>query len=117
MSRRDPTVTVREMLDFVEEARTLAAGHSRDDLGRDLAFTRSSERVIELIGEAAKRLPQEIRDAAKSVKWSEVIGMRNQLIHAYHTISHDIVWDVLQNKLDALEHALREVLRKLQGAR
>ena len=68
MSRHDPKVTLREMLDFIAEARAMLPGRKPDDLGSDMVFTHSAERLIELRGEAANRLPPEIRAAAPSVR-------------------------------------------------
>jgi uncharacterized protein with HEPN domain len=86
MSRHDPKVTLREMPDFIAEARALLPGGKLVDLGSDMVFTRSAERLIELLGEAANRLPHELRAAARDVPWESIIGMRNRLIHGYNTV-------------------------------
>jgi uncharacterized protein with HEPN domain len=53
-------------------------------------------RSIELIGEAATRLPDDVRLAAPAIPWREIVAMRNQLIHSYLGVDLDVVWNVVQ---------------------
>ncbi len=110
MSKRDPAETLRQMRDFVDEACGLAKGKSRGDLDNDLGFRRHAERVAELIGEAANRLPPEIRDAWPLVPWRQIISMRNWLIHGYDGIDTDILWDVLDHHAPELGPKIDEIL-------
>ena len=96
MATRDPLDTLRQMRGFALEANDLAASGSRQLLEDDLGFRRHSERVAELIGEAATRLPEEMRVAWPNVPWRPMISMRNWLIHGYDGIDVDILWDVLE---------------------
>ncbi len=102
MATRDPLETLQQMREFSIEARDLAADRQLDDLNNDLGFRRHAERVAELIGEAATRLPEEVRDASPEVPWRQMIGMRNWLIHGYDGIDAEILWDVLSNKAGEL---------------
>ena len=95
MAARDPLNTLRQMREFAHEANQLAARGSREFLDEDLGFRRHAERVAELIGEAASRLPDDVRESWPSVPWRQMIGMRNSLIHGYDGIDTDILWDVL----------------------
>jgi uncharacterized protein with HEPN domain len=67
-------------------------------------------RSLEVIGEATKRVPAEIRDANPHVEWRSMARMRDRLIHDYFGVDLDIVWDVLQTKVPALRDAVREIL-------
>ena len=102
MATRDPLETLNQMREFSIEARDLASDRELGDLNDDLGFRRHAERVAELIGEAATRLPEAVRDASPKVPWRQMIGMRNWLIHGYDGIDAEILWDVLSKKAGEL---------------
>jgi uncharacterized protein with HEPN domain len=101
------------MREFAEEAAQLAEGKSLHDLETDLPFRRHAERVAELIGEAANRLPKELQQAWPGVPWREMIGMRNWLIHGYDGTDAEILWDVLSLRAGQLLPVLDEMIESL----
>jgi uncharacterized protein with HEPN domain len=98
------------MQDFAAEACQLAQQGSREALDTDLGFRRHAERVAEVIGEAATRLPEELRAAWPDVPWRQIISMRNWLIHGYDGIDAEILWDVLNQRAAALGGRLEEII-------
>ena len=81
-------VRLRHMLDAAREAIAFGAGRTSDDLARDRVLTLALVKCIEIIGEAAK-VSAETRASAPQTPWSDIIGMRNRLIHAYFDRRHD----------------------------
>jgi uncharacterized protein with HEPN domain len=67
-------------------------------------------RNLEVIGEAARTIPNEVREKAREIEWHKIMALRNILIHEYFGVNLKIVWDVIQNKLDAVENACRRLL-------
>ncbi len=67
-------------------------------------------RNLEIIGEAARTIPDEVRDKAAEIEWYKIIALRNILIHEYFGVNLKIVWDVIQNKLETLESTCRKLL-------
>ncbi len=95
MSERDRRITLLQIGEFCQQACQLGKDGSRQQLVFDWKYRLAAERAVELIGEAASRLPAEIRDTHPNVPWREIIAMRNRLIHGYDGVDCDILWDVL----------------------
>jgi len=77
----------------------------QDDLRYDAIL-----RNIEIIGEAAKRIPAQIRDKYPEIEWRKISGLRDITAHEYFSISDEIVWDVIQNKIPGLILQIENVL-------
>lgn len=71
-------------------------------------------RHLQIIGEAARVLPQEVRDLAPEIPWSNIIGMRNILVHGYFEIDTDIVWNAATRDVPALKPAMEKLLKTLE---
>lgn len=92
MSRRDPLVSVHHMLDHAREAIDLVRGRSRPDLDTDRMLNLALVRLMEVVGEAATRVPEEFRLRHAEVPWRDVADLRNRLIHGYDAVNFDILW-------------------------
>lgn len=110
MSRREPQLTLAQMLAYAREARELAQGKTRADLDQERLLELSVLRILEVIGEAATRLPDELRARHPEVPWGSIIGLRNRLIHAYDEVDLDIVWDILTLDLPDLIAQLEQLI-------
>ena len=88
----------------------LMEGRDRAALLDDPTNSRAIVRSLEVIGEAVKKLPDEVRSKYPHVEWADMAGMRDVLIHHYFGIDYDIVWDVLQNEIPDLHHELQRMI-------
>jgi uncharacterized protein with HEPN domain len=87
------------------------ASISKEDFLKDETLRRAFVRSLEVIGEAAKKVPEEFRVRHPQIEWRAMAGMRDRLIHGYFGVDHDLVWEVVTQKVPALQ---REVGRILQ---
>ena len=90
------------MRDHAREAMILLSGKSRADLEADRVLSLAVVRLLEILGEAARRVPSEMQQLHPSIPWSYIIGMRNRLIHGYDRVDLDIVWSVVVADLPSL---------------
>ncbi len=69
-------------------------------------------RAFEIIGEAARQIPENVREANSEIPWREIIGMRNKLTHEYFGVNTKVVWRTVQEDLPVIIPALRKLLDK-----
>ncbi len=112
MTRHDPLVRVRHMLDHAREAAELARERTRADLDSDRQLNLALVRLMEIVGEAAARVPEEFRAGHPQVPWRQVAGLRNRLIHGYDAVDFDILWAILRQDLPPLIERLQAVVQE-----
>jgi uncharacterized protein with HEPN domain len=112
--RHDPAISLRQMLDHAVEALEMAEGRSRADLDRNRMLNLALVRLLEILGEAAARVPAEERDCRPGIPWGTLIGLRNRLIHAYDQVDFDILWQILSTDLPSLVQELRRCLASIE---
>ena len=110
--RQRAKLYVNDMLSYARLAHTFVVGVSRDEFDANPEKQLAVVRALEVIGEAAKGVPNEVRALAPGVPWKQIAGMRDKLIHHYFGVKLDTVWEVATRDLAALEPEL-EVLAKL----
>jgi uncharacterized protein with HEPN domain len=110
MSRHDPNVLLHDMLDYAAKAVRFCEGKSQADFEQDEMLQLAVARAVELIGEAASRVPRDVRDSHPTIPWSDIIGTRSRLIHGYDRVDLQIVWNTIQADLPPLIDALRLIL-------
>ena len=81
----------------------------------DRYFASAIMREFEVLGEAASAMSKETRSQFSHIPWKAVIGMRNQLIHAYFAIDHDIVWKTIQTALPDLISQIEQSIALLSN--
>ena len=112
MSRHDPMVRVRHMLDHAREAVEMVKGKTRADLDADRQLNLALVRLVEVLGEAAARIPDDFRARYPQVPWRQIVGMRHRMIHDYDVIDLDILWAVLRQDLPPLIEQLEAIVRE-----
>ncbi len=110
MTRHEDDVRLRHMLDHAEEALAMVQGRTRADLDKDRPLNLSLVRLLEIIGEAAARVDSGQRALYSDIPWSQIVGLRNRLIHGYDSVDFDILWEIVTNDLPSLITALKKML-------
>ncbi|MDQ3398518.1 MAG: DUF86 domain-containing protein [Deinococcota bacterium] len=109
---RSPLEYLRHILD--EASYLLEVSHALDKeafLG-DATLKRAFVRSLEVIGEATKQLPDELRAAYPEIAWRALAGMRDKLIHHYFGVDYELVWDVVVGKIPTLKEQVAHILEQ-----
>ncbi len=110
MSKHEALVRYRHMLDNAYKVRELTIGKSRQDLDTDWVRTLALVRLLEVIGEAANRVPAAEQSLRPQVPWSQLVGLRNRLIHGYDSIDLDILYQIVSSDIPPLIQILETIV-------
>jgi uncharacterized protein with HEPN domain len=103
---RDWRMYVNDMRAACQRIESYSAGLTREEFGQHGLAYDAIVRNIELLGEAARQIPVEIRAGVPGIEWTKIIALRNILIHGYFGIDDDILWDVVTNRVAPLRTTL-----------
>ena len=87
-------------------------GLTKEDFLRDETLKRAAVRSLEIIGEATKKIPADFKIQWDWIKWKNMAGMRDRLIHDYMGVNYNIVWDVMKNIIPELYVQINGVIEK-----
>jgi uncharacterized protein with HEPN domain len=102
------------LVDFIEEAQTLVASRTLEEVASDPVRLRAFERVMELVGECAKRVPLELREKYPAVPWRQITGMRDVISHAYEDLAYEILWSAAEKDFPKLRAEVQRMLAELE---
>jgi len=110
MPERDWQLFLRDINTCIERIDIYLAGLSCKDFFNDQKTMDAVMRNLEIIGEAAKKLPENIKEKYPNVEWRKLAGLRDILIHHYFGIDEDIIWDVLAKKIPEVKAELNKIV-------
>ena len=101
----------KEVIEYIKHIRdecayiiSVSQGLSKNDFPDDETLKRAITRSLEIIGEAAKKVPADFKVKWNTIQWKNMAGMRDRLIHDYIGVNYSIVWDVIKNKIPDLHN-------------
>ena len=106
---REWRLYVADMREFCARIAEYTDGLSREEFEKTRLVYDATLRNLELIGEAARHVPEEARAKAPDVPWRRVVAVRNILIHGYLGLDNDVIWDIVQNEIGKLLRALEKL--------
>jgi uncharacterized protein with HEPN domain len=107
----EPRDYLLHILGETEYLRRASASTTAEAFLTDETLKRAFVRSVEIIGEAVKKLPEDVRTSHPEIPWSAIARMRDRVIHGYFGVDYQLVWDVVQNKIPELADAVETILR------
>jgi uncharacterized protein with HEPN domain len=101
---------LRHMLDHAREAVAFACDKTRADLDADRLLNLALMRLLEIIGEAAGRVPEDVRVRHPEIPWPQIVGLRNRLVHGYDSVDLDILWQIVTSDLPPLIASIESII-------
>ncbi len=106
MSKRPVELLVDDICEAIDRAEQYIKGISFDAFSKDQKTIDAVVRNLEIIGEAANRLPDEFKEKHSDIEWNKVVGLRHRIVHEYFGIDDAIIWQILQKDLPSLRQTL-----------
>lgn len=109
---RDYTLYLRDILDAMDAIEKFVEGVEFDEFKRDDKTSSAVIRKFEIIGEAAKKVSEEIKNKHTEVPWKEMAGMRDRPIHFYFGVKYELVWDTIKDVIPKIKPLIRRILEE-----
>jgi len=112
MSKRNWKLFVEDILESIGLIESYISNMNFDDFQKDRKTIDAVVRNLEIIGEASRGIPEEIKNNHPEIDWKGIIGLRNRIAHEYFGISVSIVWEIIKSDLPALKEKIKHLLKE-----
>lgn len=110
--KKEDSVYLKHILDAINDIDEFAKGMDKESFLSNKAIKYAVARSIEIIGEASKHLSKKFTGQHKDIRWEDICGMRDKLIHDYIGVDYAIVWKVIERDIPVLKKKVRGVLKQ-----
>ncbi len=107
--KRDIRLFIQDILDNITDIESFSKGLNKEKFESDRLRQNAIIRSLEIIGEAAKNIPDSIRGKYPSIEWKKIAGFRDVLSHAYFGVSMDRVWNIIVLDLPKLKKEISNI--------
>lgn len=115
MSKRDVRLFLKDILKAIKKTQRFVSGKNFGNFEHNDLLIDGVTRNLEVIGEAAKQIPEDFRKRYKQINWNQVVGFRNIAIHEYFEVDIEMVWTIATKQLDPVKQAVKRMIDDLDG--
>ncbi len=117
MNKKDHLIFLEHILESIKDIESYSKGISKNRFFKDKQLQDAIVRRIEIIGEAVRNIPDDVKNKYATISWKEIVGTRDIFIHHYFGIDLEIVWSIVKNDLPDLKKKIRTVLEDIEKTR
>lgn len=110
--KKDPFVFIKHIIDAINSVENFTKGLSKNHFLKSEEKQYAVMRALEIIGEAAKNVPEKFREKYSNIPWKKISGTRDKLIHLYFGVNLDLIWKVVKEDLPKLKKQVEDILKK-----
>jgi len=110
---RDPRIVLEQMLEAILDIEQITAGWNFETYAADRPTRRAVERCIEIVSEASRRVPTELKESHPAIPWAKIAGIGNVLRHDYDVVNNATIWHAATVDLLPLKSAVQDLLQEL----
>lgn len=114
MTKREYRDYLRDIWEAVNDAESFVEGMSFEEFVKDKKTLNAVVRSLEIIGEAAKNIPVEVRERYGTLPWKKMTGMRDKVIHAYFGVDTKTLWNTVKHDLPPLRQLVQKILTEIE---
>ncbi len=104
-------IYIKEIIKSIEKIEKYISNISKEEFIKNELIIDAIVRNLEIIGEAVKKIPNEIKEKNKNIEWKKIAGLRDVLIHEYAGIDLDIVWEIIKEKMPSLKVNIKGLIK------
>ncbi len=113
MSKRESELLLQDIQESITKIKAYTKGMSFEMFQNDDKTIDAVIRNFEIIGEAANRIPDELKDKFNEVNWHRIRGFRNRIVHDYMGVDLEIIWQIIEKNLDELQKQIEEIINRM----
>lgn len=114
MFKRPVHLLIDDIWDAIERRERFTKGFDYEIFLKDEKTIDAVVRNLEIIGEAASRLPNEFKEKYSNIEWAEIVGLRHRIVHDYFGIDLEIIWQIIKNDLLVLKNRIQSIRNEMQ---
>jgi uncharacterized protein with HEPN domain len=113
MKKRDYGDYVEDMVTAIADIEQFIKGMGFEEFSRDKKTVFAVVRAIEIIGEAARQIPEPLKNKHTQVPWKEMAGIRNKIAHEYFGVDVEVIWNTVKENIPQLKPLINDMLRDM----
>jgi uncharacterized protein with HEPN domain len=113
MSKREAPLLLQDINDSIKKIKLYTIGMSFEMFQNDDKTIDAVIRNFEIIGEAANRIPDELKEKFNNVNWHRIRGFRNRIVHDYMGVDLEIIWEITEKNLEEFQEQIEEIINQI----